>query len=124
MKRGAEKGLGNVLENDAGEILKADVIQQVTRMVPETSGSPSANAVLNNVVKQTLADIKVDPVQDRGSMAAQMVASVAVDTEMDRKEMEELVDSLQWDDLKVKQQVLKNVLEAMEKAKSAKESAS
>lgn len=94
---------------------KKDVISRFAELIPEKTRNTSTGRFINETVKHAVNTTKVDA--GAGSMAAQMVASIAIDTNMREKELVDLVDSLHWDSDEIKEGVKQNVLNELHKAK-------
>ena len=102
-------------KNDGEKKFKEDVITQFSTLIPEKARNTATGHIMNEAVSHVVKDAKVDA--GSGSMAAQLVASIAVDTNMNEKELTELVDAMQWESGEIKEGVKQNVLNELRKAK-------
>ena len=95
--------------------VKKNLVTEVAELIPERVRNTTTGHLIHEVTNQVAKDAKVDA--HSGSVAAQMVASIAVDTDMNEKQLVELVDSLHWDSDEIKETVKQNVLNELRKAK-------
>lgn len=101
--------------DDAASQFKADMLGRLDALLPEAGHN---NPIIRGTVHDTVKDAKVEG-NDRAQMAASMVASVAVSTDMSDEDTMELIDSLVFDDNKVRDQVKANVQQALDNARAA-----
>eukprot|EP00177_Eucheuma_denticulatum_P000757 GFKZ01001366.1.p2 GENE.GFKZ01001366.1~~GFKZ01001366.1.p2 ORF type:complete len:252 (-),score=39.24 GFKZ01001366.1:710-1381(-) len=91
------KEVGFGAENEADVRFKRGVVQRVEDLIGETDEVPVGRRVANGILKDTVAEVNLQGLQDDTDRGLKMVAAVAKSAGVDWKHMQHLVELVEPD---------------------------